>query len=160
MVTFLQYVSTIVPPSSLGVSRISLYFFLIGLLCMFSLIGNVIVLNLHNRDIRIANDMPKWCENFICFLARLLRMKKIDFKNEIKNFDENESLEGLKSIDSEMIKKIIKTWNEMNEKLNEDSKVLKWKYAAIVMDRLFFILSVTYFLITFLSFFLIIKNSY
>ena len=27
---------------------------------MFSVIGNVIVLNIYSKDIRIENDMPKW----------------------------------------------------------------------------------------------------
>jgi hypothetical protein len=27
---------------------------------MLSLIGNVIVLNTHGRDVRIESDMPKW----------------------------------------------------------------------------------------------------
>ena len=30
------------------------------MLSMFSLIGNVIVLNLHHIDLRIEKDMPKW----------------------------------------------------------------------------------------------------
>ena len=32
-------------------------------MCMFSLIGNVFVLNLHHRDLRIESEMPKWVIN-------------------------------------------------------------------------------------------------
>ena len=55
-----QYVSTIVPSSSLGVAKISVYLFSVSLLCLFSLIGNVLVLDLHNRNVQIDADMPKW----------------------------------------------------------------------------------------------------
>ena len=32
-------------------------------MCMLSLIGNIIVLNLHHRDLRIENGLPKWVNN-------------------------------------------------------------------------------------------------
>ena len=75
-----QYVSTILPTSSLGLAKISIiiikknnklifslikfikgvYLITTSILCMLSLLGNVYVLNLHGRDIRIEKDMPKW----------------------------------------------------------------------------------------------------
>ena len=83
-VLFTQYVSTIVPPSSLGVAKLSktnlnsfnritkliyifegIYLLSVWLLCMLSLIGNIIVLNLHNKDVRIENDMPIWVKYYL-----------------------------------------------------------------------------------------------
>ena len=43
--------------------KIALYLFSVGILCMLSLIGNVIVLNLYGRDVRIETDMPIWVKN-------------------------------------------------------------------------------------------------
>ena len=44
----------------MGVAKISIYFFSTSVLCMLSVMGNVYVLDLHNRDIRIERDMPEW----------------------------------------------------------------------------------------------------
>ncbi len=38
-------------------------------MCMCSLIGNIFVLNLHHRDLRIENKLPKWVKRSEC-LAR------------------------------------------------------------------------------------------
>ncbi len=62
----------------------------------------------------------------------------------------------LKNIET-MLDKII---NKQNEKRIEDVKSLKWKYAAIVIDRLFFFLSLIYFVLTFLPIILTAKNFY
>lgn len=37
-----------------------IFLFTVSLLCMLSLMGNLIVLDLHHRDIRIEKEMPKW----------------------------------------------------------------------------------------------------
>ena len=37
--------------------------FTVSILCMLSLILNVIVLNTHGVDIKIEKDMPKWVRN-------------------------------------------------------------------------------------------------
>ena len=41
--------------------------FTVSILCMISLILNVIVLNTHGVDIRIEKDMPKWVKKFVYF---------------------------------------------------------------------------------------------
>ncbi len=43
-------------------SNKGLYFFSLALMSMFSVIGNVIVLNTYFNDIRIEQDMPKWVD--------------------------------------------------------------------------------------------------
>ena len=40
--------------------KLGIYLFTVSLMCMFSLIGNVIVLNTFGRDLKIESDMPKW----------------------------------------------------------------------------------------------------
>ena len=48
------------------------------------------------------------------------------------------------------IEKILNNiWSETKDKWKEEIKEIKWKYAGIVVDRLFFYLSVIYFLFTF-----------
>ena len=44
---------------------IAIYLFTVSILCMLSLIGNVIVLNTHGIDVRIEKDMPIWVSNII-----------------------------------------------------------------------------------------------
>lgn len=144
---------------------------------MLSLIGNVIVLNLHGKDARIEREIPKWLENIICIrLASLIRMKKVNFdlkrKQEIQ-IDESikelsSSTDNLLSLtDSEIIRRVSRMqkslneiWNEINNKKQEEKIELKWKYAALVMDRFFFIISIVYFLVTFISIVLTVKNLY
>jgi hypothetical protein len=55
---------------------IAIYLFTVSILCMLSLIGNVIVLNTHGRDIRIEKDMPIWVSNII-ILSSLNKIIKI-----------------------------------------------------------------------------------
>lgn len=40
-------------------------------------------------------------------------------------------------------------WNEANDKWEDEIKESKWKYAAVVMDRMFLYLSFVYFVATF-----------
>ena len=140
---------------------------------MFSVITNVIVLNLYGKDLRLENDMPKWFENLICIhLARILRMKKINFyynhtiNNENLESDNVESLSESKqnNIDSKQLKKIKESFDfickEINQTKDMELRELKWKYAALVMDRLFLIISIIYFSIVFISVILSMKNLY
>lgn len=39
-------------------------------MCMLSLIGNVIVLDLHNKDIRIEKDMSRWVDIYDLILSK------------------------------------------------------------------------------------------
>ena len=86
IVFFLQMISSHVPPSSIGVPKLcnmfyiarqvqllilffffilkAIYLVMVSAMCMFSLIGNVFVLILHHRDLRIENDIPEWVRNY------------------------------------------------------------------------------------------------
>ena len=100
-------------------------------------------------------------------------MKKVQFK---KNNTENMYLEASdsaeetiieikgKNLNLKCLENIEKTlnniWHEMDQKQLEQERELKWKYAAIVLDRFFFVLTTIYFIITFSSFVLTINNFY
>ena len=62
----------------------------------------------------------------------------------------------LKSIDN-TLKKI---WDTINDRATEEIKEIKWKYAAVVFDKIFLIISIVYFLLTFCPYLLSIKNLY
>ena len=77
-----------------------------------------------------------------------------NYKNPSSNFDDlNKKLE---SIDH----KLKKLWDTINDRATEEIKEIKWKYAAIVFDKLFLIISITLFLLIFCPFLLSIKNLY
>ena len=108
-------------------------------------------------------------ENFIAKLGNFFRFKKmkfiepeIEFTNSILFLDENfmhyssTDLRLLLSIN----KKLKLIWNEMKERIDENNKEIKWKYAAIVIDRLFFYLSLIYSIVTFILIILTIPNLY
>lgn len=65
-------------------------------------------------------------------------------------------IDCLKSID----KTLKNMWNVINEKQTEEEREIKWKYAAIVFDRLFLYIVFLYFLLTFGSLILSIPNLY
>ena len=59
------------------------------------------------------------------------------------------------------IEKILNNiWNETEDKWKEEIKEIKWKYAGIVLDRLFFYISVIYFLFTFFPLVFSMPNFY
>ena len=106
-------------------------------------------------------------------MGKFFRMKKIEnsvSENTVKPIFEvskkNDKLVS-KEIDPKLYE-CIKTiqedlsamWAEMNERNKEEEKEIKWKYAAIVFDRLFFYLSLFYTLITFIIFVMTIRNFY
>ena len=72
--------------------------------------------------------------------------------NEIKNPD----MKRLFNID----KNLKNIWTEMKARAEDENREIKWKYAAIVMDRLFFFLTIIYSLVTFCSTVLSIPNLY
>ena len=51
-------------------------------------------------------------------------------------------------------------WNVINERAVEEVKEIKWKYAANVMDKLFFYITIIYTIITFIPIILSTKNLY
>ena len=61
----------------------------------------------------------------------------------------------------ESIEKLLNNiWKETEDKWEDEIKEIKWKYAAIVMDRLFLYLSVIYFLATFFPLIFSMANLY
>ncbi len=102
-------------------------------------------------------------------LGRLFRIGR----NKIEPFDE--TMIELSQISfnpkSEIDEKLIRYLMDMNQVVSftykhfyrkrvEELKDLKWKFAAIVMDRLFLIITSVYFIITFGSLVLSNKNFY
>lgn len=55
---------------------------------------------------------------------------------------------------------LLKMYQDHEERKVLDEMEVKWKYAAIVMDRLFLFLTLIYFVITFISFVMPFKNFY
>ena len=61
--------------------------FTVCLLCMISLILNVIVINTHGVDIRIEKDMPKWVRNSYNLKSyRIVVKLYIKYLNILRNF--------------------------------------------------------------------------
>ena len=48
--------------------KLGIFFFSLALMSTFSVMGNVIVLNIYSKDIRIEKDMPKWVNFNIFFI--------------------------------------------------------------------------------------------
>ena len=100
-------------------------------------------------------------EKLICFhLARLLRMKKMDFSNKVDALNEDtftieSNVSAEKKANPDILVKIDRKLSlvlkEMNETKKEEDETIKWKFAAIVMDKLFLYLSIIYSLIMFIS---------
>lgn len=109
-------------------------------------------------------------EKLFCFhLARLLRMKKIDFSNKVDAITE-EAISIQSNVSDEKIadpdilvkidRKLSLVLKEMNETKKEEDETIKWRYAAIVMDKLFLFLSIIYSLIMFISIVMTIPGLY
>ena len=109
-------------------------------------------------------------EKLICFhLARLLRMKKMDFSNKVDALNEDtftieSNVSAEKKANPDILVKIDRKLSlvlkEMNETKKEEDETIKWKFAAIVMDKLFLYLSIIYSLIMFISIVMTIPGLY
>jgi hypothetical protein len=129
-------------------------------------------------------------EKTVVLMGRIFGMKKMDFSkvehadvekisnlfkyalktNENKDVSKsNQSKDTLKvnQINNPELKHLISIeqnlkniWNEMQARTEDENKEIKWKYAAIVMDRLLFFLTLIYSFITFCSTVLSIPNLY
>jgi hypothetical protein len=104
-----------------------------------------------------------------CYLAKLLRMKKLDFSNkddgindETFRIESNDSVENKNNPDVlfKIDRKLSLVLKEMNEAKKEGDETIKWKYAALVMDKLFLYLSIIYSLIMFISIVMTIPGLY
>ena len=63
IVYFEQYLSTVVPHSSLGIPLIIILMNNVSIMATVALLGNIYVLNLHHREPDTNNDMNKWVIN-------------------------------------------------------------------------------------------------
>jgi hypothetical protein len=109
-------------------------------------------------------------EKLICFhLARLLRMKKMDFSNIVDAINEDtfrieSNVSAEKKANPDILVKIDRKLSlvlkEMNETKKEEDETIKWRYAAKVMDKLFLYLSIIYSLIMFISIVMTIPGLY
>jgi hypothetical protein len=104
-----------------------------------------------------------------CHLARLLRMKKLDFSNKVDAINENsfriESnvLAENKTNPDLLVKierKLSLVLKEMNETKKEENETIKWRYAALVLDKLFLYVSIIYSAIMFISIVMTIPGLY
>jgi hypothetical protein len=73
-----------------------------------------------------------------------------DKKTKIDQMIDNSGQMSIVIYRIEKIEKILNNiWGETSGKWIEEIKEIKWKYAGIVFDKLFFYLSILYFLLTF-----------
>ena len=88
----------------------------------------------------------------------LTKVEKIkNSNNQVDSTDANPNTTGDKMINTllnieKTLAKILEKYEE-NERKNEikESKLLKWRFAALVMDRFFLCLFTIYFVITFIA---------
>ena len=104
-----------------------------------------------------------------CYLARLLRMKKLDFSNKIDAVNEDSlivesNVLAEKKTNPDILVKIDRKLSlvlkEMNEAKKEEDETIKWKYAALVLDKLFLYVSIIYSAIMFISIVMTIPGLY
>ena len=152
-----------------------------------STLGNVIVLNFYGRDLRIEKEMPAWVkvfkldiflqikliltdvfklEKLVCvYMAKLFRMKKLESNKIESSTEENMFVHLIKptgeSSDMQQVLNILnKLMVERAEADQVETNEIKWKYAALVLDRFFLFLSLVFFIICFTSIILPTANLY
>lgn len=103
----------------------------------------------------IVNENNSVYSNMIQPLFDEAGLKIIEIKSGLKENDEK-FYECIKTIQQDLSS----MWKEMSERNSEEAKEIKWKYAAIVFDRLFFYMSLVYTFITFITFVMTVKNLY
>ena len=104
------------------------------------------------------------------FLLRFKPLENKALKNNQSNDEvKNELFEVIKNNPTEnkllkILVKIDKSIDKLLEKNESDefqaNKVLKWRYAALVLDTLFLYLSIIYLVITFISIVMSVPNLY
>ena len=104
-----------------------------------------------------------------CHLAGLLRMKKLDFSNKVDGINDetfriesNDSVENKNNPDVllKIDRKLSLVLKEMNEAKREEDETIKWRYAALVLDKLFLYVSIIYSAIMFISIVMTIPGLY
>jgi len=96
-------------------------------------------------------------------------MKKLDFSNKVDAVNEdsfriesNNSAEKKNNPDVllKIDRKLSLVLKEMNEAKKEEDETIKWKYAALVLDKLFLYVSIIYSAIMFISIVMTIPGLY
>jgi len=96
-------------------------------------------------------------------------MKKLDFSNKVDVINEdsfriesNNSAEKKNNPDVllKIDRKLSLVLKEMNEAKKEEDETIKWKYAALVLDKLFLFVSIIYSAIMFISIVMTIPGLY
>jgi len=88
---------------------------------------------------------------FCVYLAKLFRMKRLDFSNKIDVLKEEDTFTFDSNVADKIERILISILKELKENKKEEDLLTKWKLAALVMDKLFFYLSIIYSVITFCS---------
>lgn len=114
------------------------------IICVLSILFNIIIVNLNQRNYKIHGSLPKWIKKLICHnLARLLRMKPTKpSSNNIENMlvliEKTKSNRQIIN-ESEELNELIKEMKDLHySKLNDDLN-LDSRFAAAVLDRFFLI---------------------
>ena len=114
------------------------------IICVLSILFNIIIVNLNQRNYKIHGSLPKWLKKLICHnLARLLRMKPTkSSSNNIENM--LVLLEKTKSNrqiinESEELNELIKEMKDLHYSKLTDDLNLDSRFAAAVLDRFFLI---------------------
>ena len=99
-------------------------------------------------------------ENYLT--GRIKSEKEEAFNTTISNEIGKSNLNGKKFAEEMFeIKNILeKIWTRFEENEIEKEKELKWKYAAAVMDKIFFYLMIIFMCVTFVSIIMSIPNFY
>jgi hypothetical protein len=116
----------------------------VTIICVLSILFNIIIVNLNQRNYKIHGSLPKWIKKLICHnLARLLRMKPTKpSSNNIENMlvliEKTKSNRQIIN-ESEELNELIKEMKDLHySKLNDDLN-LDSRFAAAVLDRFFLI---------------------
>ncbi len=113
------------------------------IICVLSILFNIIIVNLNQRNYKIHGSLPKWIKKLICHnLARLLRMKPTKLSsNNIENMlvlIEKRKSNRQKMDESEELNELANEMKDLHSKLNDDLN-LDSRFAAAVLDRFFLI---------------------
>ena len=113
-----------------------------NIICVLSILFNIIIVNLNQRNHKIHGPLPKWIRRLVLGkLANLLRMKPPSNLSLTSNKIENvlvliEKQSNLNEFDE--LKELIKEMKDLNLKLNEDLN-LDSRFAANVINRFFLV---------------------
>lgn len=165
MVVFQLMVADRVPPTSDCLPLIGVYFGCILVIMAFAITSMVIASNIYNKTSVV---IPFWARHYICNrLSHLMRMRRptgkelrvrkkrrtftnedindVETKPTIDDADEDPVRKSSSSCSLELVKREGATTetkiSEENKNKNEDEDV-NWKYVALVIDRLSFIICI------------------